>query len=181
MRVGVRKLRRGGQQGTLRVALSTDPILHRLKLRLDVSLGPQSSAADPNSVCARRSGNTPPCFRGRLLRLGCDRGGGLCVIWWCGGRGRSGSCCLCLGDLDTGSLDWVLDDEGLVEPLGFVEDDELVEGSAQAALNVARSLGLRDRETADKILTTVAESEAPKDIIDRANEMLERGDRRRRR
>ena len=65
--------------------------------------------------------------------------------------------------------------------LTMLEDDELVEGSAQAALNVARSLGLRDRETADKILTTVAESEAPKDIIDRANEMLERGDRRRRR
>ena len=120
MRVGVRKLRRDGQQGTLRVALSAEPILHRLELRLDVSLGPQSSAANPNSVCARRSGNTPPCFRGRLLRLGCDRGGGLCVIWWCGGRGRSGSCCLCLGDLDAGSHDWVLDDEGLVEPLGFV-------------------------------------------------------------
>ena len=76
MRACVRELLRCGQKGAIRVLLSTQPDLHLLGSRLDVSLRPESSATDPDIMRACTSRDAPPCFLGGLFRFGCGRGGG---------------------------------------------------------------------------------------------------------
>ena len=80
VKVCVREPLQCGQKGAIRVTLSTQPDLRLVEFRLDVSLGPESSAADPYTMRACTSRDAPLCFCG-LIRLGCGRGGSRGVLW----------------------------------------------------------------------------------------------------
>ena len=90
-----------GQKGAIRVTLSTRPDLRLVELRLDISLGPRSIAADPFVMRACTSRDAPPSFFGGL-----------------GSRG--GGCCFCLCSLDTGTRDWICYYGGRIKPPGLV-------------------------------------------------------------